>query len=204
MTIPSRTFLFFFCLLAPVCMEAQDAVSEFASRVASSMTSCSYRMTMAKAGSVGIATEGTMLLQDASYRLEGGGLQIWCDGKSLWTVDKAAGEVVIENAGCQDHPALILSNLKNDFTWKTQAQSSSFATSPAGLYRLTPVRPGDLTGMDLFFDRQGQTLLGAVISLKDMTSITLFFSSFRFSPKDDSLPFCPPPFDYGWVVTDLR
>lgn len=195
-----------FCLMMALCAWAQDAVSEFASRVSSSQTSFSYKMTVEKAGSAKIAGEGTVVLQDASYKVEGNGLEVWCDGNSVWTADVAAREVVIETAAGQGflNPVSVLSDLRKDFTWDIAPQAASFASVVASKFHLTPVRPGDVTGMDIFFDRQGKKLLGVRLSLKDMTTVTLLLSSVNFSPKNHSLSFKPLPFNDDWIVTDLR
>ena len=60
-------------------------------------------------------TEGEVLVEDNAYRLDGLGLAIVCDGKTRWTYDPSAGEVVIESAE-QDNiltnPALLISSYR--------------------------------------------------------------------------------------------
>ncbi len=41
---------------------------------------------------------GTLLVQGDSYYAEGNGVQIYCDGKTRWTVDRKSKEVYMENA----------------------------------------------------------------------------------------------------------
>lgn len=41
--------------------------------------------------------EGTVFLKGAKFRLDFGGQEIYCDGKTLWTYVKDANEVTIEN-----------------------------------------------------------------------------------------------------------
>ncbi len=64
-------------------------------------------------GTVPLKGEGKVVVQDASFILLGDGLDVRCDGKSVWTMDSVAKEVVVDAVGsdCSDYveyPALLL------------------------------------------------------------------------------------------------
>ena len=63
---------------------------------------------------------GKALVSGASYKIEGNGLDIRCDGTSRWTADPEAGEMVIETAAGEvldflSNPALLLGDLYGNF-----------------------------------------------------------------------------------------
>lgn len=75
-----------------------------------------YEYSLSKdSGDFSKVTEGDVLVEDNAYSLDGLGLSIVCDGKTRWTYDPSAGEVVIESAE-QDNiltnPALLISSYR--------------------------------------------------------------------------------------------
>ncbi len=73
-----------------------------------------------KGSSTPFTGSGIALVSGASYRIEGNGLDIRCDGASRWTADPEAGEMVIETAEGEvldflSNPALLLGDLYGNF-----------------------------------------------------------------------------------------
>lgn len=61
----------------------------------SGSVSCNYSYT-AK-GDFPVSGQGSALISGKMYHLTGTDTEIWCDGVSIWTVDKAGKEVVISD-----------------------------------------------------------------------------------------------------------
>lgn len=59
----------------------------------------SLRFSCVLALDVPMPLAGTLLLQGECYRAEGGGMEVFCDGTTRWTVDPDAKEVYVESAG---------------------------------------------------------------------------------------------------------
>ena len=59
--------------------------------------SCSYSYTLR--GDVPTKGSGTAVICGTAYHINEGGLDTWCDGSSLWTVDAEAKEVVVSEGG---------------------------------------------------------------------------------------------------------
>lgn len=88
-------------------------------RAASSEISFSYTYS-ASSGKVSMSGQGEVLLHGDAYRLEVDGLEVYCDGKDRWTLDKKAREVVVEpvapgDADLSANPALLLSRAADFF-----------------------------------------------------------------------------------------
>ena len=85
-------------------------------RAAGKRVSFHYEYSHSKdGGAFNKVTGGDVLVEDNAYRLDGLGLTIVCDGKTRWTYDAAAGEVVLENAENDNiltNPALLISSYR--------------------------------------------------------------------------------------------
>lgn len=46
-----------------------------------------------------IPLSGDVLIQGGCYRVQGGGMEIYCDGSTRWIVDRSGKEVYVESAG---------------------------------------------------------------------------------------------------------
>ena len=57
-----------------------------------------------------------IIVQDDMYSMHGNGLEIYCDGKAVWTIDDSAKEVIIEPYDAADrdyavNPVLVLAEM---------------------------------------------------------------------------------------------
>ena len=59
--------------------------------------SCSYSYTLK--GNVPIKGNGTAVICGTTYHISENGLDTWCDGSTVWTVDSEAKEIVISEGG---------------------------------------------------------------------------------------------------------
>ena len=198
------------CILLAVSdlTTSADALSAFVSRLASGCVSFGYSFVMeaSSASSGKMLGEGTLVFQGGAYRLQGNGLEVWCDGTSVWTSDSSAKEVVIE-AVSEDvlvNPALILADISSHFSWDPTPLAGTFSSRPCRRFLLSPRSKSDVRSLELFFDTAEVELLGGRMSLKDNVSATFFISGLTVSEFKDAFFFTPPAFPSDWIVTDLR
>ena len=59
--------------------------------------SCSYSYTLR--GNVPVKGSGTATICGACYHISENGLDTWCDGSTVWTVDSEAREIVVSEGG---------------------------------------------------------------------------------------------------------
>ena len=187
--------------------QGKDPVSSFADRVAGSRVQFDYRYEMEDAGMT-MTGEGNVTVQGESYRISGDGLEIWCDGKAVCTVDDAAGEVVIEpvwaGSGAFVNPAALVRNIGGGFLWDPDGRESVFSGREALEYDLTPVEPAsDISGLKLCFTPDGTMLVGAELRTAKAT-VVFHLSSIRFGQPGDGAEFSIPSFGPEYFVTDLR
>ena len=185
-----------------------DILSAFASRIASGCASFSYSfvMTSGSAQSGKLVGEGTLCFQGGSYHLQGNGLEVWCDGSSIWTADRTSKEVVIETVS-EDvlvNPALILADISGHFSWEPVPRSGMFSSQSSQVFLLRPLSKSGVQSLELFFDSKGVELLGGRMLSADNVSATFFISGLTVSEFRDASFFTPPAFPAEWIVTDLR
>lgn len=102
----------------------------------------SFDYTFTASGKVPVTGGGSVSVQGKMYRTEGGGLKIWCDSLTRWTLDTEAKEAYIEKVS--DSPDILsdpvpyLGSLKDLKTnpdgtvtgvWKPQDQEFRFTIS---------------------------------------------------------------------------
>lgn len=216
--------------MACTSVQAQDAVSSLAEKVAGAQVSLEYLYVVEKTGVVNLHGSGHLLMQGASYFVEGDGLKVWCDGSERWTVDEAAKEAVVENTAGNDYlsvPMLMIARLPELFSWSSKGGKTLFnkKTSYDGhgvdvaatCYSLLPKggMKSDFTGIDIYFD-SASALLGAGIRLKDGSEIFFTVLSMSFVPVADlcadgtsspdisSFSISASSFDPSYIITDLR
>ena len=61
------------------------------------MVSCSYSYSIR--GNVPVKGSGTAVICGTSYHISENGLDTWCDGSTVWTVDGEAREVLVSEGG---------------------------------------------------------------------------------------------------------
>ena len=124
-------------------------------------------------------TDGSVLIQDNCFSMTGLGLKVVSDGKTRWSVDESAGEVLIETVDKEDvftNPALFIASYTNygDLITVRKATSDS---------------------------------LDAEVILDDNMLARFVLKNVRFYDKsDDKKDFTMEgkSFDGSYVITDLR
>ena len=97
-----RFFLIVLGLFAAFTLSAQQKELEaFLAQAQGHRVTVDYEYVIA--GAPDITVEGSAVLQDNCFRMEGAGLLILCDAVNIWTLDLDGKEAYIETAGKMDY-----------------------------------------------------------------------------------------------------
>lgn len=106
--------------------ERLNSVSDVLASLPSDGCVCAdYELTVSAPKNAVISYAGKIWWQNGSFRIEGDGYGIWCDGVQLWTVDDVAKEIVREEAVPIDELIPIAAG-------KSDGQDFEVRTSPDG------------------------------------------------------------------------
>lgn len=202
---------FLFCgSVDPAVLSSSDTPEEvlqkFISEVSGSAVKFSYGYSM-KDGSALISGEGSVDMQGDAYLVTADGLEVYCDGKTMWTIDRQAEEVVIESCGSGQqsyfaNPALFIRSFDERF-----AVSEAVAVEDGLKYRLIPVSEGTgISCLEAVISCDGEKLLSARMEMENGTVMDFTVPSFSFFPVSGSERFVFDTSSLGnsYVVTDLR
>lgn len=99
---------FVLCIL---CGAQDKQVSEILEKMQSSMVTLNYHVVTG--GKVPVQYDGTAVLQQDKFLINGNGVTVYCDGKAVYAVDPKAKEVYIESTtGVADFIEKEVGNLK--------------------------------------------------------------------------------------------
>ena len=90
-----------FCLLGSALLAQQKQLDAFLAQAQGHRVTVDYEYVIA--GMPDILVEGSAVLQDNCFRMEGAGLMILCDAVNIWTLDLDSKEAYIEKAGKMDY-----------------------------------------------------------------------------------------------------
>lgn len=202
-------------LAMPQVLSAKSkTLSAFVDKVSVSLVSFDYSFTMPtkKARMTG---EGTVKVQGTSFIVDGNGLEIWCDGKTRWTIDRISEEALVESVddsydSYATNPALMIASIDNAFREESFG-SSKFGGKVVDASVLTPANKGkgsmDIAGLKLFFKSGTTILIGAEVTLNDGSVSEFTITNLKFEgagKTKESFRFDEKTLDSSYVVTDLR
>lgn len=151
---------------------------------------------------------GSLQLQGEQWHMTGNGVEIWCDGKSLWTIDRGSKEVVIEDAGLDassdalTNPAILFVRLDDAFAVKESRPSDD---GKAVVYMLQPDDAISIEYVNIEIMKSDASLRSGSFALDDGTSVNITVKDMRLTEKRPADSFSQPDsFDASWIVTDLR
>lgn len=160
-----------------------------------------YEMNLHEAPIVGASD---VIVQGNMYYMKGNGLDVYCNGKSMWTIDDSAMEVVIESCDADDkdylaNPLLILVDLDSLFEIKSQKVVDDCTS-----YTLVAVADCGVTKATLLLTSKG-TIRSAKFQLEDGSTLAVKVSSMKKTEEKPASFFSPQrKFGSDWIVTDLR
>lgn len=158
----------------------------------------------------GVHNQGNGLLrsQGLMWEMNGNGVTMYCDSKSVWIIDPTMKEAVIEPLQDEEssqwisNPAVVLSRMKDMFK---VAESLESQDDKAVVFVLEPLNKGYIDYCNLEIFKSGNSIRRATIALSDGNLIKIEVSSMKLTPKVSDEEFLPRmEFDPSWIVTDLR
>lgn len=186
----------------------------FVSKVSTSLVSFDYSFTMpTRKGKV--TGNGAVKVLGSSFRVDGNGLEIWCDGKTRWTIDRVSEEALVELVddsydSYATNPALMISSVDDAFR-EVSFGTSKFEGKVVDVSALSPVNKGkgsmDISSLKLFFKSGTTVLTGAEVTLNDGSVSYFTISNLRFEDagkSKESFRFDEKTLESSYVVTDLR
>jgi outer membrane lipoprotein-sorting protein len=152
--------------------------------------------------------KGVLELQGDSWILVGNGMEIRCNGKTLWTVDPESKEVVIDSlsdditAGIITNPAVMLINLRELFSLREVLPTKE---GKSLIYTLYPKAESEVSFVNMEILKGDSSLKQLTFSLEDGTSAVVNISSTKSGKKKPAEYFSRSVnYDSSWIVTDLR
>ena len=141
--------------------------------------------------------------QDTSYKMKGSGLEIFCDGASVWILDSSMMEAVIEPVSDDSHtymsnPALLFRDMDQMFS-----VSGSSSAGSVMRYRLSAKKPCGVRTAVLDIDTNA-VLQKAEFTMDNDCVIKIDVKSVAVMPKQENSAFRPGKISSDWVVTDIR
>lgn len=161
---------------------------------------CTYSI---ESGSVPVKGQCEVEFQNTSYKMKGGGLEIFCDGESVWILDADAMEAVIEpvsddSYSYMSNPALLFRDMDKVFDMKGSSANGSGVT-----YRLSARKPCGVKTAVLDIEKNS-VLKKAEFNMDNGGVIRIDVKAVKVLPKKENSAFTPGNLSSDWVVTDLR
>jgi len=164
-----------------------------------------------KAQNIQEKNEGTIVLKNKKYKLDipKMGLQIMCDGKTIWTYMVNSNEVNISNLDDQTDdlmdPSKIFTIYDHGFDYKFVNESVDGGV-PVYNIDLTPQKPtGDIQSIKIMIDKQKNLIHGANMIGKDGNKYTVLISQFKTDGVYSDSDFVFDPAKHkGVEVVDMR
>lgn len=193
-------------LLSMAAAAAQTAHRTALDKLCSALSSscvtmkCSYLMYVSQTR---LSGEAEVSVQCDSYTMSGNGIQVYCDGAKVWTVDSTTREVYIEAvddmaANSLANPAALFMHLGTSFDLVSSSQSGGKFS-----YKLAPKADCGVISADLVINQDG-TPVSAVFVLEDSLKVDVTVKSMsveKTKPEDDFRP--QVSFGSDWIVTEL-
>ena len=189
---------------------AQDtsALKQLCAKMTENSATLNYSYTLSMSG-VKTVGDGVLYVQDQSYVMQGNGLKIYCNGSTVWLVDEAGKEVIIESVSQEansylSNPVLLLANIEAIFSVSAPTSSGSSLT-----YKLTPKCDcGIASGAVTLSAAGGSSYVfsSGTFKMSDGGQLGVKIKSMTFSSKKP-LTFYNldlSTFDSSWMITDLR
>ena len=196
-------------LLAAQALKAQEntPLARFYDNLLSSCVEFDMSYSIRMSG-VKLDGKGVLELQGDSWILVGNGMEIRCDGKTLWTVDPESKEVVVDSlsdditAGIITNPAVMLINLRELFSLREVLPTKE---GKSLIYTLYPKAESEVSFVNMEILKGDSSLKQLTFSLDDGTSAVVNISSTKSGKKKPAEYFSRSVnYDSSWIVTDLR
>jgi len=164
-----------------------------------------------KAQNIQDKSSGSIILKGKKYKLNipQMGLQVTCDGKTIWTYMVNSNEVTIANLDESTDelmdPAKIFTIYERGFNYKFVGEAVDGGI-PVYNIDLTPQKPsGDIQKIKIMIDKQKMLIRGANMVGKDGNNYTVSVSQFKTDGVYNDSDFVFDPKKYkGIEIVDMR
>ena len=163
---------------------------------------CDYETTVSGALIVG---HSDVVVQKNMYSMKGNGLEVYCNGKTMWTVDDSSHEVIIEPCEAQDrdymaNPVLMLVDVDKLFALSGRRPLGNGKEE----FELDAVVRCGVTKAILVLKSDGTVIRGKFF-LEDGNEFAVQVFSMKKTEEKPASFFSPQrKFGSDWIVTDLR
>ena len=191
-------------LAVSVSAFADDPVKDFSSRVSGSRVSFSYKYEMN--ADVRVTGRGNAIVQGDSFKVDVDGMEMISDGKTRWTVDSEAKEIVIEKVegtDFVDNPILIVTSFENSFK-EISRNREKVQGRDCLVVDFAPVDVSGIATLAMVFS--GNDLVRVVVGLEGGATTIFDVSDMKFLyPENNGMfSYDLSALDSTWVKTDLR
>jgi hypothetical protein len=200
----STLLLFWICIA-----DAQDStlLDKFIAGVSKSCVVIDYTYT-ARISGVNNHGSGILTSQDQMWVMKGNGVEMYCDGATVWVVDPSAKEVVIEPVSDEQetafltNPARIVLSIGDSFILNAVNPSPD---AKAQIYSLIPKSSSGIDYLNVELLEDSASLRNVTFALSDGNLVKIKVSSMKLTPEAAVEIFRPQTvFDSKWIVTDFR
>ena len=160
-------------------------------------------------GDIPMKGNGSAALCGEAYHIFGNDMEIWCDGKTRWTIDRHAGEAYVEAidpeaADYVSNPATLLEALPYAFEIQSVSQVTLGGKALKAVKLAPSIADTGLNAVVLYLD--GSVPARVSITVDDGTETLFRLSAFTVREKSDAAAFAFDIASLGsdYVVTDLR
>ena len=188
--------------------QERSAVSDFADIFSEGTVSFDYAFEL-KSEDIPVKGSGSASMCGSCYYLNGNGLEMWCDGKTRWTVDRSAKEACIESldaesVDCLSNPAALLGSLGLSFDVTGTSEVSIKGKKVTSVSMVPAIEDTGLESAVLFLD--GATPVRVKIATEDGVDVVFDISRFTHKKESDvsAYSFDIALLEASYVVTDLR
>lgn len=186
--------------------QTDGLIDRLYSRFSSSCIELDYSYVTRMSG-VRMEGQGLLQVQGDMWRNTGNGIEIWCDGKTVWTVDPVAEEVIIESVSPDTgdglvNPVLMFIDMNEHFNVTKELSGNDGKTV---IYVLEPKSDMGIEFFNVELLESDASIRSGSFAMEDGNEVKISVASMK-SVENKSATFFRPSqkFDSSWIVTDLR
>lgn len=203
-----RTLFFTLLIFLSATASSQDRkiLDKLCQEIQNSCVTMDYTYS-ARVSGINYDGSGTLISQGQMWKVVGNGIEMYCDAKSVWVIDRTAKEVVIEpvsdqKAGVLANPARVFLDLGESFDISAVVSSGD---SKALIYSLVPKSDTDVDYLNVEVLKESSLIRRMSFALADGTMVKIEVNSMKLTPDvADDMFRVQEKFDSRWIVTDLR
>jgi outer membrane lipoprotein-sorting protein len=192
----------------PAAIKVLDGVSAKFKTYKTVQAAFAYKVENAT-GKVMSTKTGTILMKGTSYKIMFNGLEVFCNGTTVWSYDKAAKEVTVNNldvSGGGITPQKLFSNFYDKDFYSLLKGESKVAGKTVQEIQMTPVdKSKTFHSVVLLIDKAAQSIYSTKVMEKNGNRYSYTVSAMKTNvPATDAMFVFDPKKYPGVAVEDLR